>query len=310
VNAVFLVHIWLCCLLAGATPVRADNRVVGHGEAADLARQQWSNSAHAGSLDSPEERERMNRTGCAHCHTAQGYWEVILAGQKSTAPYAEVMGLTCEACHQDNGGRTGDETADVGPLRAGAPRDICFGCHDIMVANDPDYLSWCSQGLVVAASGGHRFSGWEQQPAAHENIERRCVTCHMAPAAAGVDRTLVGGHTFRVKTKGRQSAVFNPGGCLGCHESMNPEFVAASQQEVRDLLENLAGVLPQKPVPADSTRTEPRYPADPTLSEIEVHAAFNYWMIQKDGSFGVHNPLYTRQLLKRTLAALQVHLVD
>jgi hypothetical protein len=51
-------------------------------------------------MNEPEERERMNKTGCAHCHTAQGYWEVIIGGEESTAPYDSTDGITCDALEE------------------------------------------------------------------------------------------------------------------------------------------------------------------------------------------------------------------
>ncbi len=84
---------------------------------------QWQNSPHALSMDTQDEHERLNQTGCAHCHTAQGFHEVTLAGLESTAPYGDVVGLTCQACHMD-----GVAPDPVGPLRAGSARDACRGC--------------------------------------------------------------------------------------------------------------------------------------------------------------------------------------
>ena len=40
-----------------------------------------------------EELQSMNRSGCARCHTAQGYHQVILSGGESTAPYSDPTGL-------------------------------------------------------------------------------------------------------------------------------------------------------------------------------------------------------------------------
>ena len=64
-------------------------------ESRDLIQKQWAGSMHAGSMDTPEERERMNQPGCAHCHTAQGYRREILGGEPSAAPYENASGITC-----------------------------------------------------------------------------------------------------------------------------------------------------------------------------------------------------------------------
>jgi hypothetical protein len=256
---------------------------------------QWAVSPHAGSMSDAEERVRMNMPECAHCHTAQGYWEVILAGKPSSAPYDDATGLTCEACHS--------HSDQPGQLRVEDVDQACVGCHDILVVNQPDELSWCSQVDVVLGSGGREPAGFELPDSSHAGIIKRCAACHMAPAATG-DALKVGGHTFRVMTKGAAPRILNPAPCLTCHEGMSVERIASSQAEVRELLDSLAGLLPDKPHSQDDSRREPRYPADPILSKTEAMASFNYYLIHKDGTYGVHNPIYTRRLLAASIAAL------
>jgi hypothetical protein len=255
---------------------------------------QWAASPHAGSMSDAEERRRMNMPECAHCHTAQGYWEVILAGKPSSAPYEQATGLTCVACHEDD---------RSGQLRVDSVGRACIGCHDILVVNQADELSWCSQGAVVLGRGGREPAGFDQPDSSHAGIIEGCAACHMAPANAA-DPLQVGGHTSRVMTKGQSPRVLNSTACRGCHETMSVDQVASSQAEVRELLERLAALLPQKPHSQDDSRSEPRYPADPALSETEAMASFNYYLIHKDGSYGVHNPIYTRRLLKSSITAL------
>ena len=289
--------IWLAgWTLGGTVPTPA----LGAPQSQDRAQREWRNSPHAGSMDTPDERERMNRAGCAHCHTAQGYHEMTLAGLASSAPYSDPVGLTCLACHAP-----GEAPDDAGPLRAGAPRKACLGCHDELVSNTPDDLSWCSQEGVFNGTGGAEIPGLDYSVATHAGLEDGCVTCHMAPAAPGLDPGALGGHTFRVKTKGESPILFNPGPCQPCHGEMTLESVTASQEEVQGLLADLAGLLPQKPVLDEPAATEPRYPSDPSLGEIQARASYNYWLIQKDGSLGVHNPIYTRALLEHSIAELR-----
>lgn len=276
--------------------------VSGHGEAQEVPgiRAQWENSPHAMSMDEAGERERMNRTGCAHCHTAQGYQEVFLQGAESTAPYEDPEGLTCIACHEP-----GEGSGRVGGLKAGAARDACRGCHDEIVANRPEYLSWCSQWGIFDGAGGSEIPGRDYGSSSHSGLENACAYCHMAPAAQGVDAGRVGGHTFRVKTKGVEPELFNPEPCRPCHGEMTLEALKGSQDGVRQLLVKLAALLPQKPTPEDSAVLEPKYPSDPSLDEIQQRASFNYWLVQKDGSFGVHNPVYTWDLLLRSTKELE-----
>ncbi len=269
-------------------------------EAQDSIRTQWEHSPHAGSMDTAAEGERMNRTGCAHCHTAQGFHEVTLAGETSSAPYDEAEGLTCRACHLP-----GDGAVRVGPIRTGSPRDLCRGCHAELVVSNAEELSWCSQWGLYVGSGGAEVPGMEYPVSAHSTFQDGCVTCHMAPVATGLDPMRVGGHTFRVKTKGEDPLLFNPEPCRPCHGDITLEWLSESQAEVRSLLDTLAEILPRKPVPGDPHTDEPRYPADPSLDEATARASHNYWLVLKDGSFGIHNPGYTRALLERSIAELR-----
>ncbi len=260
----------------------------------ELIRTQWSHSLHAGSMDSPEERERMNQPGCAHCHTAQGYWYEILGGNESEAPYQSAVGLTCVACHSDD--KPGAEKA---PLRAGTSDKACTGCHDILVQNDGQGFSSCLQGAMLRGEGGEEFEGQVYATGKHSQIALQCVGCHMAPALNPSFALKLGGHTFRVITKGETPRLFNPGPCRECHVDLTLEDVTHSQTEIKDLMQELKSLLPSQ---ADG---EPRFPKDPSLSPTQSKAAFNYHFIFKDGTWGVHNPVYIRKLLTDSIQALK-----
>ncbi|MBT8398697.1 MAG: hypothetical protein HKO65_00525 [Gemmatimonadetes bacterium] len=266
---------------------------------AQSIRQQWQASPHARSMDTPEEQERMNTAGCARCHTAQGYQHETLGGMESAAPYSDATGLTCTACHAE-----GEEGRRIGPIRAGAARDACRGCHDELVTNSPNSLSWCSQWGIFEGTGGAGEEGAGTVVSSHTQMEDGCIGCHMAPSFEGLDPTLVGGHTFRVKTKGDLPPTFNSEPCLSCHKIMTSEILDESQNQVRELLGDLGAMLPQRPDPENPGSTVPRFPADPTLTDLQARASHNYWLVEKDGSLGVHNPAYTRVLLEETMERL------
>jgi formate-dependent nitrite reductase cytochrome c552 subunit len=264
-----------------------------HRESIELIQNQWAESLHAGSMDTPEERERMNQPGCAHCHTAQGYWREILGGEPSAAPYQNAIGITCEACHFPD--RL--EKADAA-LRAGTKQQACTGCHDILVQNDTGGFSSCLQGSMLRGEGGSEFEGRDYPAGPHGQIARRCVGCHMAPSPGGEAGLSLGGHTFRVITKGETPRLFNGAWCLDCHDDLTLEDVTESQAEVRELMRRLAGLLPSQ------ENGEPRFPEDSVLSDTETKAAFNYYFVLKDGTWGVHNPEYIRALLTDSISFL------
>ncbi|MCP5108286.1 MAG: tetratricopeptide repeat protein [bacterium] len=264
--------------------------------------EQWRHSLHAQSMSDPEERIRMNKTGCAHCHTAQGYWEVILEGKKSTAPYKDATGITCVACHP--AGKDGKPNGAA--FRSGSVKTACTGCHDILVQNDTQDFSSCPQGSFLKGKGGAEFKGKTYKTGAHSQIEKNCAGCHMARPPKGKAADEPGGHTFRVITKGETPRRFNPNGCTPCHDAISYGFITKSQAKYKKLMQTLQKLLPQRPngtfkVPDQS----PRLPKDPSLSKIEAMASYNYYQVLKDGTYGVHNPVYIKRLLEDSIQSLR-----
>lgn len=291
-----VIAVLVACLLVGSSASADEKKTTDDAKnKVELIREQWLASPHAASMDTPKERESMNKTGCAHCHTAQGYWEVILAGKESTAPYEDPTGITCIACHLQVEG-----SPEPGALRVDDVKDACVGCHDILVTNDEKKFSTCPQGSIFLGTGGERYADRNYPSGTHSKLKTGCVACHMAPDGA------VGGHTARVISKGEDERVFNKNGCKMCHGALKLEFVEKSQKEVKALLEELSALLPGKPIdPEHPGEMEPKVPKDPSLSDVEAKAAFNYYVVVLDGTYGVHNPPYTKALLRESIQALK-----
>ncbi|MDJ0762793.1 MAG: cytochrome c3 family protein [Myxococcota bacterium] len=261
-------------------------------------KRQWRLSAHADSMNTKKERIRMNTPECAHCHTAQGYWHEILDRGISEAPYKKAVGITCIACHETEKGRA------TPALRVGDVASACSGCHDILVKNDESLFSSCPQGSMLKGKAGAQLGRKNYRIGAHSQIEKKCAGCHMAPPPKGEHR--VGGHTFRVISKGKGPRIFNPTGCVACHDDITYEWVKQSQEEVKALIKTLEKLLPiHHSEDPEKTEPRPKYPQDPSLTPIQSQAAFNYWEVVKDGTFGVHNPVYIRDLLNASIRALK-----
>jgi hypothetical protein len=219
---------------------------------------------------------------------------VILEGKKTTAPYKDAFGLTCKACHFVDQIKDGDPA-----LRSGTPEKACTGCHDILVQNDEAGFSSCLQGAMLRGEGGSEFEGSEYETSANPGAKKNCVGCHMSSMADIKNNILVGGHTFRVITKQKTPRIFNPAGCLICHDSMNLGDIEKSQNKIDVLMGVLKELLPKE-------RGEPRFPKDPVLSQIESKAAYNFYFILKDGTSGIHNPAYITKLLEDSISALKM----
>jgi len=297
----FMIYVLLLILLVCLNSSKSKTPASPAQSGKEIQYNDWLASPHAMSMDTPEGRERMNKTGCAHCHTAQGYWEVILEGKESSAPYEDVTGLSCIACHH-----TENEPSKVGELRVKGIKHVCTGCHDLIVENDADNLSWCPQGSILRGEGGAEFEGKDYPTGVHSMLDKNCVTCHMAPKPVGRDEAMPGGHTFRAITKGETPRKLNRNGCVQCHDWISPEWVEMKQAEFKNLLETLADLLPKKSSSIDNAQSrEPKFPKDPSLSKAEAMASFNYWMVVKDGTFGVHNPVYLKKLLEDSIESLK-----
>ena len=269
-----------------------------------LIREQWGRSPHAMSMDSEEERKTMNTAACAHCHTAQGFWEVILDGKESSAPYENPAGLTCITCHFPKKIAAGD-----GTLRTQKPESACTGCHDILVQNDSQGFSSCLQGSMLSGIGGAHFSNEDYPTGAHTSIPGGCVGCHMAATPDGQYMYMIGGHSFRAISKGKGGRHLNPSGCLSCHEAITLADVEKSQLSVRKQMAILEKLLPK--FKEGSTGKEvPRFPKDPGLTETQEKASYNYYYILKDGTWGIHNPVYIQRLLADSIQALEEEKTD
>ncbi len=218
------------------------------------------------------------------------------------------VAATCVSCHADNRDQKymKDYLAGtkVRPTHENMQADVLLGLKE-SVFDFGESLSSSPHGQIVPAL---------------------CVTCHMAanpvldPGPDGKEGTRddvlaknIGGHSFamagEVEGKGE---VENVKACMtsGCHAegsitSFNREAradydgngkVEGVQDEVKGLLALLAAKLPKDDKGEVLSST---IKADNT-SEVERQAIWNYWMIVRDGSFGVHNTGFTVQLLQKT----------
>jgi hypothetical protein len=136
-------------------------------------------------------------------------------------------------------------------------------------------------------------------------VEDSCVTCHLQ----AVDRnspefTHVGGHTFKPSWEGGDLT----GACASCHGPLETfdsivrhdydgnGVVEGVQTEVHHLIDKLGALLP----PYGS----PEVDIASITDREELKAAFNWEFVHEDGSYGVHNTLYTVDLLNTTIAML------
>jgi len=267
---------------------------------------QWSHSPHARFMDSSVDWKRMSQPGCANCHTAQGFWQRLavienknVSDTDRNAPYKDSAGLTCAACHDPH-----DSTGRDFMLRAGKVEDACTACHDLLVQNNAENFSSCPQGAAQKGIGGRLFENEVLPSGGHSQIRKRCVKCHMARSPSKFGEQ-VGGHTFRVISKNVQKPVLNTNGCLGCHKSMDIGLVRKSQEKIKASMRQLAALLPQREKKTPTPWEKPKLPGNPSLTRVQAIASYNYYTILKDGTFGIHNPVYIKNLLEISIKNLK-----
>jgi hypothetical protein len=162
--------------------------------------------------------------------------------------------------------------------------------------------------------------------------EKGCISCHMAEPIGG-GGGIVGGHTFWTKAESEESgSVYNYTGCRtsGCHPTTfnNFDYVSVSsaltggvgvQTYIKNYLDTLHTMLTDSTgdisrwtvgsprpwltasgtVNANSTRPLKIRPAS------RAGALYNYFFLEHEGSFGVHNSKYAIELLKSSIAELR-----
>ncbi len=263
--------------------------------------QEYANAGHAISLVSGYNTEYTNRgsktsrdSDCARCHTANGHIEVHVKGATSTsAPYANPAAVTCVACH--------DPHANNNPAQLRkAVNETCTDCHSVRPSGHSG-LHNSHQGPMIKGEGGMEFAGYTYRSSAHSAIETRCVQCHMAaPEAAYQDK--LGGHTFKVLFNNdtpddHTDDVINQTGCIECHGSgVDLETMVETQNEIKALLDEFKGYLRLR------SDGRPLFLNDTTLTTTEKDLHFNYFFVANDNSFGVHNYLYSKDLLTASIA--------
>ena len=192
-----------------------------------------------------------------------------------------------------------------------------------------------TQAAMADGVGGIEFGGTGYTNSTHASTAS-CKSCHMAtPAGFG------GGHSFNIHTSGEgvTPATINFAGCNvgGCHTTMgssNTTFTAA-RADIEAKLDQLAAKINalQAPGTADLLLKEADgeyhgyfniYDASanptgyykntsagapqgnvpfPAITNAAFGAILNYQLVYRDGSVGVHNYPYMKNLLEKTLAA-------
>lgn len=221
-------------------------------------------------------------------------------------------------------------TSDVFSNKYDASINLCAQCHnhrgaDWRSTSRPPHHS--PQYNVLLGTIGELATGslsaTNPQPATHSLLEKQCVHCHMPttePASNG--HPALTGHKFKVEA-------FDS--CLACHP-VTPEVLVELTQDLvikprienvkraldfwatnsaPDVLRTNYGVLAWEytnPGDLSEGTAGPSSAQQALIPDNLKKARFNLYLIQYDGSYGVHNPFYSIDLLDTALGWIQQEL--
>lgn len=261
------------------------------------------------------------RTDCARCHSHEGFVQFATLG-KVAGDITNPSAWECATCH---GLHSTFEAADYALRVNGAVKaavasngdmdlkgnsNLCGTCHQsrsaepnvakpgetfaLSVRTGPHHGA---QGNVVYGNGFAEIPGSVAYPApgSSKHLEQAsCVGCHMAPFTAKQ-----GGHTY----------IPSLAACNTCHggTAITDYNYGGVQTDVKAKLDQLRDKLVELGAIAKTTTdgVDTYAPVDKkVVPMVQAQAVFNYFGLEEDRSFGVHNPKYVKALLSNSLEAL------
>lgn len=251
---------------------------------------------------------------CSTCHDTSAASDPHLTGEVYTPgsfPLRVPAGPT-DVAYLEKSSAVGE--SDGTPTGAYGAGNACMWCHksrkDVTnYAVDNTTITsayWGPHGGphadIFTGKGGYHFAGETYSNSTHQfadSLSDGCVSCHMPGIE---DNQEVGHHSFAP-----QLSV-----CVQCHQTATNFDVISGQTKVKAILRDVRTALnsrgwltrssPYDPLTQsqldddDFALDNPRPNAD-TLSANDAGALYNYLIAARGSAYGVHNPVYTIQLL-------------
>jgi hypothetical protein len=193
--------------------------------------------------------------------------------------------------------------------------NVCISCHRsrkdvtnyILASNSLSSTYWGPhegpQADVYSGKGGYAYAGMTYGNSSHQAFTNGCVDCHMPPVASNQG---IGNHSFYAQLTACQQQ--------GCHVNTTSFDVIGGQSAMRANLQELrialnnAGFLTRATVaPYDVLSATDLLDLTFSLDQVRPQtvavpadtagAVYNYLLLARGSADGVHNPLYTRELM-------------
>jgi hypothetical protein len=222
----------------------------------------------------------------------------------------------CVECHQTR------STTTLAPIPDPTKTAIT---DTITISTSRWYPHYGVNGQMLMGTGGYEFVDYTYPGNSNHTTNTGikisgCATCHMGEQADDVGTGNAGGHTMKITwvpdpESGGEISYFLAGcqdpGCHGetientDHVGPNTEGMGA-QTMIRAYMDTLYGLINDRgwfnaDTLVNATSSSPLKIAPAS----RAGAIWNYFFIEHEGSMGVHNTLYARELLKSSIAELR-----
>jgi FlgD Ig-like domain/Doubled CXXCH motif (Paired_CXXCH_1) len=302
---------------------------------------EWTSSAHDSGMTAIQidDAPTPNSSSCAQCHNGAGFADYATNGTVTQKSYAGFP-LTCTGCHNPHDATNPYQLRKVSAaplangfaITGGGVGQLCMNCHrsrtGVDAAIQKGYVSHFGphngpQTDMLWGQDGYDFGDSSITGLnTHTQLTDACVTCHMASSTTDPKATsLLGGHTWKMSGPDSAGVVTdNTEACQSCHGPItdfdqipapydyagiaNGGPVPGVQTEVQALLNKLATMIQSTALGDSLFNSTISASGAKLLTPKQLGAYWDYLLVLKDGSLGVHNAKYTFALLTRALGNL------
>lgn len=262
--------------------------------------------------------------GCTTCHDVNAANDPHLTGATYTAGSFKLRVKT-GANDQSLLEKSPTSTSITGsPAGKWGASNTCVFCHKsrkdvtsyITATTSITSSTWgphqAPQSDIFSGAGGYHYVGKTFTNSTHQTVAG-CSSCHMVKVAANGN---IPDHSMRPS--------LSACGAAGCHAGAKTFDVLGGQGVVKSALGELEGLLaglglltrssaaPYVPIGSvvATELTDGRYELDRTMpgnsiTDRQAGALYNYLLIARGSGWGVHNPVYTKELLFDSISELK-----